>query len=121
GHSLSTPRANGSRYALQNACNELCSVSTPENPRAEAAASIPPNCRASAETLCPWQLGSPGVPACGTVFPARENVMLNVGAGGVSLPMTSVPIRTQSRARFVLRIHACRSPVNGTPGDRGAD
>jgi hypothetical protein len=38
--------------------------------------------------------------------------------------MMSVPMRNQSGAKSALRIQACRSPVNGVPGDtigRGAD
>jgi hypothetical protein len=61
----------------------------------------------------PWQFASPGLPAAGIVLPVRLKVMLNV-----SLPMMSAPMRSQSGARFALRIHACRSVVptgNGVP------
>lgn len=113
------------RYGLQNSRKESFNAATLENPRAETPAWMPPNCPASAETLFPVQFGSPGIPASGTVSPERENVMLNVGgvSGGVA-PMMSVPIRTQSGARRELRIHACKSHVNGAPGDaigRAAD
>ena len=97
---------------------ESFNAATLGKPRAETPAWMPPNCPASAETLFPVQFGSPGIPASGTVSPERENVMLNVGgvSGGVA-PMMSVPIRSQSGARFELRIHACRSPEKGVPGD----
>ena len=120
--SLKKRSAQGACYGLQNSRKESFNAATLENPRAETPAWMPPNCPASAEALFPVQFGSPGIPASGTVSPERENVMLNVGgvSGGVA-PMMSVPIRTQSGARRELRIHACKSPVNGTPGDRGAD
>ena len=82
---------------------------------------MPLNCRASAEIVFPWQFACPGVPASGTVSPASENVILNVGAvvAGGMMPMMSVPIRSQSGFRFALRIHACKSVTpagNGVPG-----
>ena len=37
--------------------------------------------------------------------------------GGVVPPIMSVPIRSQSGAKSELRIHACRSPAKGVPGE----
>ena len=107
-----------SGYGSQNTLMASCSAATLENPMAEEAASRPPNCKASAETVLPPQFACPGVPASETVSPFSENVMLNVGAG-VVLSMMSVPIRSQSGAKLELRIQACRSVTpagNGVPG-----
>jgi hypothetical protein len=106
-----------SGYGAQNTLMASCSAATLENPRAEEAASRVPNCVASAETVLPPQFACPGVPASGTVSPFRENVILNVGAGVLS--MMSVPIRSQSGTKLELRIQACRSVTpagNDVPG-----
>ena len=110
-----------SGYGSQNALKASCSAPTLENPRAEATASRPLNCVASAETLLPSQFARPGVPASGTVSPFRENVILNVGAGVP--PMMSVPIRSQSGAKPESRIQACRSVTpagTASPAPRSA-
>ena len=72
---------------------------------------MPPNCSAIAETVWPWQFACPDLPAPGMVLPLRLNVMLNVSA-----PMMSVPMRDQSGFRFALRIHACKSVVPAGKG-----
>src|ERR1041384_1472768 len=92
----------------------VCTASTLEAPKANAAPLIPPNWRARAETVLPWQFACPGVPAAGTVSPVKEKVILNVCTG---LPSTiSVPIRSQSGFKLELRIQACKSGANGVPG-----
>jgi hypothetical protein len=62
-----------SRYLSQTAIMAFCNAATLGNPRAAAAALRPPNRRASAETLTPWQFENPGVPA-------------NLGAGWMKTP-----------------------------------
>ena len=98
----------------QNSLKASWSAFALENPRAEAAACRLPNWRARAETLWPGQFPCPGVPAFGMVSPVKENVALNVRTGLSA--MMSVPMRSQSGVKSVLRIQDCKSPANGVPG-----
>src|SRR5215467_12812388 len=50
-------------YSAQKSLMASCNADTLGNPRAAAAASMPPYCWASAETLCPGQFAVPCVPA----------------------------------------------------------
>jgi len=107
-----------SSYCWQNSLKPSCSAVTRENPSADAAWSIEPNCSTSAEIVLPWQFALPGVPAFATASPARENDILKV----VVPPTMSLPIRSQSGFRFEFRIHACASPANkGDEANLGAD
>src|SRR6266566_5525 len=99
-------------YGLQNKVTPSCNAVTLENPRTEVASSRVPNCSDSAEIVLPLQFAVLGVPALGTVSPLRENAILNVSPSTIM----SVPIRSQSGARFELRIQACRSPRKALPG-----